>query len=308
MLALDPDRVYCHADLKAQGLSQARIAAMVRGERLLRPRQGLYLSPASSASATTAAAAGGRLACTSLLAERGVFVLDRGDVHVQVPPHTTRLRPTPGVRLHWAPLRRTPPPRSLRVEVFDALLQATICQTPRAAIATLDSAVNLGLVDEEGLDELFRLVPRRRRGLRALVDGRCESGPETFVRLLLRALGLSFECQVWIDGVGRVDFVVEGWLVIQCDSRAHHGGWQAQVADRRRDLALAARGYASIRPVAADIFADAPALGRVIVAMLQKIGPRTDNTPAAPARRARSRRMGADPRRPSGMLSSTGNG
>jgi very-short-patch-repair endonuclease len=94
---------------------------------------------------------------------------------------------------------------------------------------------------------------------------------------------------VWIDGVGRVDFVVEGWLVIECDSRAHHGGWEAQVADRRRDLALAALGYASIRPIAADIFADTPALGRVIIGMLQRLGPRTDSSPVRPAPRARSR-------------------
>lgn len=289
MLDLHPDHVYVHADLKIAGLSQGRITQLVRRGALVRPRQGVYLHPSSTAWGVTAARSGGRVACTSLLAECGVFVLENGPVHVQVPAHATRLRPPAGVRLHWAPLQRAPSPRSLRVEIFDALLQSVICQSPRAAIATLDSALHLGLIDEDGLDELFRLVPRRRRALRALVDGRCESGPETFVRLLLRALGLPFECQVWIGGVGRVDFVVEGWLVIECDSRAHHGGWEAQVADRRRDLALAALGYASIRPVAADIFADAPALGRVIVAMLQRLGPRADNTPVRPAQRGRVR-------------------
>ncbi len=289
MLDLHPDRVYVHADLKTAGLSQGRITRLVRRGELVRARQGSYLHPSSSPAALAAARSGGRVACTSLLMELGVFVLDRTMLHVQVAAHATRLRPRAGVRLHWAPLHRTPPPRSLRVEIFDALLQSVICQSPRAAIATLDSALHLGLIDTDGLDELFRLVPRRRRALRALVDGRCESGPETFVRLLLRSLGLRFECQVWIEGVGRVDFVVEGWLVIECDSRAHHGGWEAQVADRRRDLALAALGYASIRPVAADIFVDTPALGRVIVAMLQRLGPRRVNTPAEPASRPRLR-------------------
>lgn len=287
MLDLHPDHVYVHADLKAAGLSQGRITHLVRSGGLLRARQGVYLHPASSSLGVVAARAGGRVACTSLLAELGVFVLDRGSVHVQVSAHATRLRPTAGVHLHWAPMHRTPSPRSLRVEIFDALLQSVICQPPRAAIATLDSALHLGLIDEDGLDELFRLLPRRRRALRGLVDGQRESGPETFVRLLLRALGLQFQCQVWIDGVGRVDFVVEGWLVIECDSRAHHGGWEAQVADRRRDLALAARGYASIRPIAADIFADTPALGRVILAILERLGPRADNIPVGSTRRAR---------------------
>jgi very-short-patch-repair endonuclease len=289
VLALHPDHVYVHADLTSAGLSQGSITQLVRSGGILRARRDTYLHPASSVAGVTAARSGGRVACTSLLAEYGVFVLEKRTVHVQVPSHATRLRPPTGVRLHWAPLHRAPSPRSLRVEIFDALLQSVICQSPRAAVAPLDSALHLGVIDEDGLDELFRLVPRRRRALRALVDGQCESGPETFVRLLLRALGLRFQCQVWIDGVGRVDFVVEGWLVIECDSRAHHGGWEAQVADRRRDLALAALGYASIRPIAADIFADTPALGRVIIGMLQRLGPRTDSSPARPAPRARLR-------------------
>jgi very-short-patch-repair endonuclease len=40
--------------------------------------------------------------------------------------------------------------------------------------------------------------------------------------------------------VGRVDFLVEGWLIIECDSKAHHEGWDKQRRDRRRDLAAAA--------------------------------------------------------------------
>ncbi len=289
MVLMHPDRVYAHADLRSWGLSQRRITHLVRSGELLRPRQGVYLHPASSSTATLAAHVGGLVGCTTLLAERGVFVLDRGPVHVQVPVHATRLRSVSSVHLHWAPLHRPPHPRALHVEVFDALLQATSCQPARAAIATLDSALHLGLVSADEVDEIFHLLPLRRRALAPLVDGRAEAGSETFIRLLLRSLGLRFECQVWIDGVGRVDFLVEGWLVIECDSRAHHGGWEAQVADRRRDLRLAERGYACIRPIAADIFADAPAIGRAVVAMLAGLGPRTVSTPELRRRRGSGR-------------------
>jgi hypothetical protein len=43
------------------------------------------------------------------------------------------------------------------------------------------------------------------------------------MRLLLRALGHRAEVQVRIAGVGRVDLVVDGWLIVECDSRAYHG-------------------------------------------------------------------------------------
>lgn len=73
------------------------------------------------------------------------------------------------------------------------------------------------------------------------------------MRLLLRGLGCTVDLQVSIPGVGRVDFVVDGWLIIECDSEAHHAGWAAHKRDRRRDLAAAALGYTTIRPIAEDI-------------------------------------------------------
>ena len=56
-----------------------------------------------------------------------------------------------------------------------------------------------------------------------------------------------------ISGVGRVDFVVDGFLIIECDSRQFHEGWEKQRADRRRDLAAAARGYFTLRVLAEDL-------------------------------------------------------
>ncbi len=70
---------------------------------------------------------------------------------------------------------------------------------------------------------------------------------------MLRALGVPFEVQVVIDGVGRVDFVVADWLIVECDSDEHHSGWDRQRRDRRRDQAAAALGYATYRPIAEDI-------------------------------------------------------
>lgn len=133
------------------------------------------------------------------------------------------------------------------------MLQAVRCQPVRAALATLDSALHLGVLRPDDLDELFRALPRRHAVLHKLIDSRAESGTETLVRLMLRTLGAKFDVQVTIPGVGRVDFVVEGWLIVECDSRAFHSGWEEQRRDRRRDQHAAALGYATFRPIAEDI-------------------------------------------------------
>lgn len=260
-----PDTRLSTADLRALGLSERQITRLVREGLLVRTRVGSFLRADSHPPAMTALRCGGRLACVSVLAARGVFVHggagdavgERAQVHVQVERNASRLGATAenrsGVRLHWRSLGRGVHPRSTSVGVFDALVQSARCQSPRAFIASVDSALHLGLLRTDDLDELFAGLPRRFRRLRGLVDGRAESGTETLVRLMLRGLGRRAELQVVIRGVGRVDLVVDGWLVIECDSKAFHSTWEQQRDDRRRDQALAALGYVVYRPIAEDI-------------------------------------------------------
>lgn len=137
--------------------------------------------------------------------------------------------------------------------VVDALTQAILCQSPRMAVATVDSAWHLGLVDGNDVAEVFRRLPRRYRRLQRLLDSRAESGTETLVRLMLRGLGIRPQLQVKIETVGYVDLLVDGWLIIECDSRAHHGDWAARLRDLRRDAAALRLGYATLRLAAEDI-------------------------------------------------------
>ncbi len=141
----------------------------------------------------------------------------------------------------------------MSVEPFDAVFDAVMCQAPRAAVATLDSALHLRVLDSDDVDELFALLPRRYRRLRGLIDARAESGPETLVRLMVRGLGRAVELQIQLPGVGRVDLVVDGWLIVECDSKAFHSTWEHQREDHRRDLACARLGYTVLRLTAEDI-------------------------------------------------------
>ncbi len=259
------DGVCTRADLIAAGMRPRQITRAVQDGTLLRIRRDRYTT-ASRHRIDEAVRIGGRLGCVSLLAVLGVFVLDGSLLHVHVEHTMSRMRSLQdrsrtygaadrrGTQLHWSPLHHEP---TLGVVgIADALAQAVRCESARAAVATVDSILHLGLMTMVELQDLFRLLPRRYAPVLALADATAESGPETYMRLILRQLGLRYRTQVMIPTVGRVDFLVEGWLIIECDSRAHHEGWAKQRSDRRRDLAAAARGLTTLRPLAEDLLFD----------------------------------------------------
>ncbi|WP_307481975.1 endonuclease domain-containing protein [Microbacterium trichothecenolyticum] len=173
------------------------------------------------------------------------------------------------------------------------MAQAVLCQPARHAIATLDSAWHLGVVDVDGINEVFRRLPRTFQVLRTLLDPRSEAGVETLVRLILRTLGHRAELQVVIEGVGRVDLLVDGWLIVECDSRQFHSGWESHVRDRRRDAAALAQGYCTVRLLAVDVLSRPDA----VRLQLQDI---LDRGPAVPRSGGSGRRprIDARPRRP----------
>lgn len=195
---------------------------------------------------------GGRLDCVSLLRLMGVFVQEKHDLHVQFDRDASRLPDRRGgVRAHWR--SSSAAPDALATDLVEALAAACRCQAPRSAVATLDSAWHAGLVGEPEIAAVFARLPERFAVLRPLLDPRSEAGTESLVRLILRSLGCRIEVQAELEGVGRVDFLVDGWLIVECDSREFHSDWSQQRRDRRRDAAAAARGYATIRLIAEDI-------------------------------------------------------
>lgn len=264
MLIEQPDvgTVMTRADLLALGIRPKQITRAVRQGELLRLRRDRYMVQ-PIAGIDRAVRIGGRLACVSLLAALGIFVLDDRRLHVHADPTMSRMRspddrqtpfsPRDDVVLHWSSLRVNEPGLAA-VSLADGLAQAVRCQEARAAVATVDSVLHQRLLTVADVHDVFAGLPTRYRAILRLADASAESGPETLMRLILRQLGLRFETQVLIPGVGRVDFLVEGWLIVECDSKAHHEGWEKQRADRRRDLAAAELGYVTLRPLAEDLF------------------------------------------------------
>lgn len=262
---MDVWETYTRAELQATGVSRRDLARSLQTGMLLRARRDRYVDAGMPAELRAAVRLGGRLTCLSLLQLMGVFVLANTQLHVHVNRGASRLR-SPGAerapmpsravrtfRTHWLPLARLGEGSSTAVGVVDALIHAVLCQPARHAIATLDSALHLLMITTDDLGDIFSALPPRFGVLRSLIDDRAESGPETLMRLMLRSLGCAVLSQVTFIGIGRVDFVVDKWLVVECDSREFHESWEQQVKDRERDLALAARGYVTLRVTAAMI-------------------------------------------------------
>lgn len=269
------DEYFTRADLLAAGFTRRSITRAVRSGELVHVRRDRYLASDADGRTIQAVRVGGRLTCLSLLRLAGVYVQSNEGLHVQVrhtdgrlrSPHVrgSRLRSLDaeserGVVVHWSEVEDHRSQRTC-VSLVEALVHAAHCQSPRAMVATLDSVLNLRLLTRTDVRDVLARLPRRFRVIEPLLDDRAQSGGETFARLIARSIGCSVEPQARIRGVGYVDLLLDGWLVVECDSRQFHSSWEAQLEDMRRDLALAKMGYFRIRLTPFDL-ADRPDMVR----------------------------------------------
>jgi very-short-patch-repair endonuclease len=272
--------VATRAQLLATGASPRGLTAAVRDGRLIRVREGYYAHPWTEPRLLHAVRIGGRLGCVSAAERLGIWAAPHQFAHVSVDPGASRLRSprdramplrqetSDGCVLHWL---RTVDQRGGSVHtvgVLDALVQVVRCQPAEFAVAALDSAAYGHLVDASDLDRVFTAVPKRLAALRRLVDGRCMSGIESLVRLMLIDLGLPFEPQVRFPGIGTVDFVVAGCVVVETDGRLGHMDSLSAARDYRRDAAAIRLGYAVVRLDYAQVmFEPARALETILAAI-----------------------------------------
>ncbi|MBN9612311.1 MAG: DUF559 domain-containing protein [Actinobacteria bacterium] len=144
--------------------------------------------------------------------------------------------------MHWGkPLIRRAP-GSLVDPIQNALGYVAACLPYEQAFPVWESAMRRGLVTRDTLAKLA-LTGNARRLLEECTPF-SDSGLESMVILRLRALGLSVVAQAWVLG-HRVDFLIEGWLVLQIDGSTHTGAQRE--SDNLHDSLLAANGFRPIR-------------------------------------------------------------
>lgn len=230
------------ATLKKAGFGDRGIRnAVARGEiRRLRP--GVVALSGAPADMVAAVLANGLLCCASAAPHLGLWLLH--------PPERLHLLcrhgSAPGVVIHRGSLV---PPESLRpvASTTDTLLHALRCLPPVEAAVMVESALIQGRTT---VDYLGRRLPGNRNGAaRAaldLVDGTADSAIEVLARVLFRGAGILTQTQVDLPGIGIVDLLLEGFLIVEVDGRSHLAAPQV-LKDRTRNNAGTLTGYAVLR-------------------------------------------------------------
>jgi very-short-patch-repair endonuclease len=242
--------------------------ALAAGD-VVRVRRGWYALASAPPVELAAVRAGGVLTCVSLLHHLGLWTVDRPALHVALGDSSVHeLRP--GGVGHW---RRWPGQgrRSFSQDgVGAAILHLVTCVPEDDAIATIDSALNTGLLAAGDLPGLRALAPIGKRDLFTRVDGRSQSGLETKTRLSTRRHNVRVRTQVSILGVGRVDQVIGDRLVIESDGYRFHSGPEQFREDRRRDLELARQEYLCIRLDDHQIMEDWPRTEEALFTIIRR--------------------------------------
>lgn len=242
MRSLEADLLRCgnlarSAFLRSLGHSTRSIARARRTGATFSPRRGWIATARAAPAALRAVTLGGRLGGASALESFGVWAGHSPGLVVAVVPGASRLPPLlPGESRLWASDRfPANGDRMFRVSLQDAILQHARVSNRAEIVATLDSALHHGLLGHFELAELLAALPERVRPNARELDASSMAGTESLMRVDLRALGYRVDTQASIRKVGQVDLLVDGWYIVECDSREFHDGDAQQTTDRRRD-------------------------------------------------------------------------
>lgn len=145
-------------------------------------------------------------------------------------------------------------------------------------VVIADAALHRDLIDQAELRSRARGIRRlhgaaRARAIPDLCSPKSESPGESLLRLRLHRMGLIPEEQVkmpWVEGNPRVDFLIDGWLVVEFDGQGKYlvgdDAAAAHWAEKVRDNRLNDDGKVVVRVTWRELWAE-PALRHRILAV-----------------------------------------
>lgn len=252
--------------LQSIGFTRQHLSRQVENGTIERIRHGVFAAGGLDEATRAATAHGGALTCASLLRAKGIWVLPAEEgPHVWLGPNRHAL-PHPGCTCVSHYYGGAPPLGCATVET--ALVHLRNCAGDEAFFAAYESAWRLGLLSSAARARVRTALPRAARWLADLARPDADSGLESLLRLRLHLLGIRLECQVMIDGVGRVDFVIAGRVILEADGEENHGSSARRHHDRVRDAAASRRGYETLRFDYAQIVHAWPSVQASVIAAL----------------------------------------
>ncbi|MBT2485267.1 MULTISPECIES: DUF559 domain-containing protein [unclassified Microbacterium] len=248
----DPEFVLYHVgdiargvSLQTFGCSRGSLSAAVKAGRIVRVRRGVFATRSANADVVIAAAHGGALSCGSALRALGIWTLDEpGEVHVWMGLGGRRHHADScGCVAHF-----TPGSMDVGIAPIEiALVHAYSCFGDEFFFAAFESAWNKRMLSAAARAAVRAALPATARWLVDFARADADSGLESLVRLRLHLMGIEVRPQVVLDGVGRVDFIIEGRVVLEADGRANHGGAGNRHRDLMRDATSSQLGFETLR-------------------------------------------------------------
>jgi very-short-patch-repair endonuclease len=248
---VDPSRIIKSAggvlltrDVLARGGSETAIRRAVRSGAVWRVERGLLAVAGADPELVAAGRARGLLTCLSAAPRFGLW-------HLRPAPQPhywhSNGRAADGCFSHRLAL--TQPRRHGTIAALpDVLLHALLCLPFLESLVMVESAYNRGDIDLAFLrGHLAGNRCGKARDVLARVEGGADSLLETLARILFREAGIATQTQVWLDGIGTVDFLLEGFLIVELDGVAFHLEPRQFKKDRRRDNAAVVRGLPVLR-------------------------------------------------------------
>lgn len=254
--------------LQTLGFTRRALSRAVQRGEIERIRDGVFACGRIDREVRTATAHGGALTCASVLQLLGVWVLQQVTVpHVWL-GNNRHAHPHDGCACVSHYFNGSVPLGMAPLEI--ALVHFRRCAGDEAFFAAFESALRLGLLATAARARIRTAIPAMARWLVDLARLDSDSGLESLLRLRLHLLGIRLDCQVEVAGVGRVDFVVGGRLILEADGKENHDGATMRHKDLVRDAAASALGYETLRFDYAQIIHDWPTVQAAIIAGLTR--------------------------------------
>jgi very-short-patch-repair endonuclease len=231
-------------DVLARGSSEAGIRRAIRQGDVVRLERGLLAVAGADPELVAAGRSRGLLTCASAAPRFALWQL-----RPAVQPHYWHSNGRATARCVSHRLALTQPVfHGTLAALPDVLLHALLCLPPLEALVMAECAYNRGDIEPSFLRR--HLAGNRcgkARDVLARVERGADSLLETLARVLFRDAGIATETQVWLDGIGRVDFLLEGFLIVELDGIAFHLEPRQFKKDRRRDNSATVRGLPVLR-------------------------------------------------------------